>query len=88
MALSCKRGRARDKFERGKFINNFKVGRQLVERFQNEFGDVTCQHLQKQFTGRTYDMWDSEEYQAFEEARKDQCARATALVTQWVIELL
>lgn len=89
MALSCKRGRDRDKFERGKFINNFKIGKELVEKFRAEFGGVTCERLQERFTGRTYDMWNPQEYQAFDEARKDQCARATALVTQWVvIELL
>jgi C_GCAxxG_C_C family probable redox protein len=88
MALSCKRGRDRDKFEKGKFVSNFKTGKKLVERFQNEYGGVTCQHLQKEFTGRNYDMWNAEEYAAFDKARNEQCARATALVSQWVIELL
>ncbi len=88
MALSCKRGRPRNRFGWGAFINNFKVGNELVERFRKEFGDVTCQHLQQKFTGRTYNMWDKKEFAEFNKARTDQCARATALVTQWVIELL
>lgn len=88
VALSAKRGRDRDKLDKGRFINNFKKGQELVDRFRAEFGGVTCQELQHRFTGRTYDMWQAEEYQAFSDARGEQCAHATATVTKWVIEML
>jgi C_GCAxxG_C_C family probable redox protein len=88
MALSAKRGRDRDKLDKGRFINNFKKGKELVERFREEFGGVTCAELQRQFTGRTYDMWDEEEYKKFDEDRGTQCAHATGTVTKWVIEML
>lgn len=88
VALSAKRGRDRDKLDKGRFINNFKKGQELVDRFRAEFGGVTCQELQQRFTGRTYDMWQAEEYQAFSDARGEQCAQATATVTKWVIEML
>jgi C_GCAxxG_C_C family probable redox protein len=88
VALSAKRGRDRDKLDKGRFINNFRKGQELVDRFRAEFGGVTCEELQRQFTGRTYDMWEADEYQAFSDARGEQCARATATVTRWVIEML
>jgi len=88
MALSAKRGRDRDKLDKGRFISNFKKGRELVERFRAEFGGVTCEELQQQFTGRTYDMWDEDEYKAFDEARGNKCAHATGTVTKWLIEML
>jgi C_GCAxxG_C_C family probable redox protein len=88
MALSAKYGRDRDKLDKGRFINNFKKSRELTERFRAEFGGVTCKELQQQFTGRTYDMWNAEEYKAFDEARGQQCARATGTVTRWVVEML
>lgn len=88
MALSAKFGRDRDKLDKGRYINNFRKNRELVERFRQEFGGVTCEELQKQFTGRTYDMWKAEEYQAFSDARGKQCAHATGTVTRWVIEML
>ncbi len=88
VALSAKRGRDRDKLDKGRFINNFKKGQELVDRFKAEFGGVTCQELQQQFTGRTYNMWQADEYQAFDEARGEKCARATATVTKWVVEML
>ncbi len=88
VALSAKRGRDRDKLDKGRFINNFKKGQELVDRFRAEFGGVTCQELQQQFTGRTYDMWQAEEYKAFSDARGEKCALATATVTKWVVEML
>ncbi|MFA5082850.1 MAG: C-GCAxxG-C-C family protein [Hydrogenophilaceae bacterium] len=88
VALSAKRGRDRDKLDKGRFINNFKKGEELVERFKTEFGGVTCEELQQQFTGRTYDMWQAEQYQAFNDARGHKCAVATATVTRWVVEMM
>lgn len=88
LALSAKYGRDRDKLDRGRYLNNFKKARELTERFRAEFGGVTCRELQQQFTGRTYDMWNADEYQAFDAARGQQCARATGTVTRWVVEML
>jgi C_GCAxxG_C_C family probable redox protein len=88
VALSAKYGRDRDKLDKGRYINNYKKCKTLVERFRAEFGGITCAQLQQQFTGRTYDMWQAEEYQAFDEARGKQCANATGKVTQWVIEMM
>ena len=88
VALSAKRGRDRDKLHKGRFVNNFQKGKELVERFRQEFGGVTCEELQQRFTGRIYDMWNIEEYKAFDQARGKQCALATAAVTKWVVEML
>lgn len=88
IALSCKRGRDHDKFEKGKFISNFRTGEKLVKLFQDEFGGVTCEQLQQKFTGRTYDMWDAEQYAEFDRVREDRCAHASGMVSKWVIELL
>ena len=88
MALSAQKGRDRNKLEKGKFINNFKNGKKLVEKFVQEFGGITCEDLQKQFTGRTYDMWDANQYQQFDKDRGNKCAHATGTVTRWVIEMM
>ncbi|MBM4180942.1 MAG: C_GCAxxG_C_C family protein [Betaproteobacteria bacterium] len=88
VALSAKRGRDRDKLDKGRAIGNFQKGKELVERFKAEFGGVTCEELQKTFTGRTWDMWKTDEYKAFDAARGQQCARATATVTRWVVEMM
>lgn len=88
MALSARFGRDHDKFAKGRCMNNFRKAHELTERFREEFGGVTCKELQYQFTGRNYDMWDPEEYKAFEAARGKRCADATGTVTKWVVEAL
>ena len=88
MALSAKRGRDRDKFQHGRFINNFSKGRELVEKFKNEFDGITCQDLQKNFTGKTYNMWDAKEYSEFDKQRGMKCAHASGTVTRWVLEMI
>lgn len=88
MALSVKKGRDRDKLDKGKFINNFSKGRELVDKFRNEFDGVTCEELQKSFTGKTYDMWDVKEYSQFDKDRGMKCAHASGSVARWVIEML
>jgi len=88
MALSVKRGRDRDKFSKGRFINNFNKGRELVEKFREEFDGVTCEDLQKNFTGKTYDMWNAKEYAQFDKERGMKCAHASGSVARWVVEML
>jgi hypothetical protein len=88
LALSCKRGRAHDKLDKGRFISNFRAGEELVNRFQQEFGGVTCAQLQKLFTGQTYDMWDPEQYAEFDQQRGDRGAHASGMVSKWVVEML
>lgn len=88
MALSARYGRDRDKMDKGRYLNNFKKGRELVERFRTRFGGITCEELQQRFTGQTFDMWSAEGYQAFDKARGEQCAEATGTVTRWVVEML
>ena len=88
LALSSKSGRDADKLDKGRGMANFQVGKLLVERFVDEFGGLTCEELQHRFTGRTWDMWNPKEYKAFSEARGEQCAHATALVTRWAVEML
>ncbi|RTZ67160.1 MAG: hypothetical protein DSZ29_01485 [Aquificaceae bacterium] len=86
MVLGSKRGRDRDKFNKGKFIGNFSTCNQLTQEFEKKFGGLTCQDLQQKFTGKTYDMWQAKEYKEFSDNRGDQCAETAEFVTQWVVE--
>ena len=88
LALSAKYGRDRDKLAAGRYINNFKKAKEFTERFRREFGGVTCKELQQQFAGRTYDMWQADQYQAFDKDRGKQCAHATGTVSKWLVEML
>lgn len=88
LALGAKGGRERDKFDQDHGSDNFEDARELVERFRDAFGGLSCKDLQAQFTGRTYDLWKAEEFKVFNEARGTKCAEATAIVARWVVEKL
>jgi C_GCAxxG_C_C family probable redox protein len=88
LALGALHGRDADKLHRGRGITNFNATKQLVEKFKQEYGGISCEHLQKEFSGRTWDMWKPEEYKGFSDKRGDKCAHATGLVTRWVTEIL
>lgn len=88
VALGAKRGRDADKLNRGRGMANFQAGKKLIEQFRQRYGGLTCRELQVRFTGRTYDMWDKDEYAAFGKERGDKCAQASAQVAKWVVEML
>jgi C_GCAxxG_C_C family probable redox protein len=88
LALGARLGRDADKLDQGRAMTNFQAGRKLTDRFQAEYGGVTCQHLQERFSGQTWDFWKPGDYQSFSKAREDGCARATGLVAKWVVEML
>lgn len=88
LALGAKRGRDRDKLHKGRGISNFNKGRELVEKFREEFNGVTCEDLQKNFTGKTYDMWDAKQYAEFSKDRGIKCAHASGMVARWVFEMM
>ncbi len=87
LALSARFGRDRDAMDKGRYMSNFQKCGELTERFRKEFGGITCKELQRNFTGRDYDMWQAAEYKAFDQARGDKCAHATGTVTRWVVEM-
>ncbi len=88
VALGTRRGRDADKLHKGRGMANFKAGRELVDRFEREFGGNSCQDLQKEFTGRAWNLWNPIDYLQFSRKRGDNCARATATVARWVVEML
>lgn len=88
LALGARRGRDRNSMHRGRGIANFHKGRELVELFRQEFKGITCEDLQKNFTGRTYDMWNPDEYAQFGKERGMKCAHAAGMVARWVYEML
>ena len=88
LALSARYGRDRDKLNAGRCINNFQKAKEFAERFREEFGGVTCKELQQKFTGKTFDMWQANEYKAFTQERGNQCAHATGTVSKWLVEML
>lgn len=94
MAISSLYGRAREDFANWQnaqlYKQSFKLSRQLYQRFVTEYGGPICADVHTRLYGRTYDLWDREDYAAFEKAGAhiDKCTGVTGSVAAWTVELL
>lgn len=94
MAISSVYGRSREDFKNGQNIHlykrSYKLNRQLYNRFVAEYGGPLCKEVQIQLLGRSYNMWDREDYAAFEAdgGHLDKCPGVTGNVAAWTLELL
>lgn len=90
MALSCKHGRTRENFGKGRYLKSYQLGKRLYDRFVEEYGSCTCREVQERIFGRSFNMWDAKEYAEFERAggHKDKCPSVTGNVAMWVAEIL
>ncbi len=72
------------------YKQSYKLSRQLYKRFAAEYGSVICTGVQTSIYGRSYNMWDREDYAAFEDAgaHVDKCPSVTGNVAAWTVELL
>jgi len=90
MVLSYKYGRERMNFARGRSLKSYILTRKLYDRFVNEFGSCICKDVQKKIMGRSFDLWDAEDFKRFEEAggHRDKCPSVSGKVARWVSEII
>lgn len=87
IALGAKFGRPRDQFGKGRYLKSFQEARELFDYFNNEYESVSCNDIQKKYTGRTYDMWNPDEIKEFKSTCcKEACADITGKIARWVVE--
>jgi len=90
MVLSRFYGRERANFSKGRYLKSYQAAKSLHDRFVEEFGGCTCQEVQEKLFGRSFNLWDAEDFKRFEEAgrHKDKCPSVTGKVAKWVVEIL
>ena len=93
MAISAFFGRNRDQFNEGEigdWMKSSEVSKKVRERFSDEFGSVICNDIQEDIFGRSYNLWDSEDFKAFEDAgaHEDKCPSVTGRAAKWTAEIL
>lgn len=93
MAISVFFGRNRDQFGEGQigdWIESSKLSKKVRKKFIEEYGSVICNEIQEEVLGDSYDLWDSEEFKAFEEAgaHDDKCPSVTGNASKWAAEIL
>jgi C_GCAxxG_C_C family probable redox protein len=90
MAISARYGRERANFETVRSTDAPDLAKILYDRFVDEFGSPICAGVQKTIFGRSFDFWDPEERQAFEEAggHEDKCPDVAGKAAMWTAEIL
>jgi C_GCAxxG_C_C family probable redox protein len=90
LALGSRYGRERAQFANRRFRHSFRLAKQLYDRFVAEFGSPLCAGVQTGLFGRSFDMWDARDYEAFEEAggHRDKCPHVAGKVASWTAEML
>jgi|YNPBryantNP2012_1023418.scaffolds.fasta_scaffold05980_3 C_GCAxxG_C_C family probable redox protein len=91
LAISSLVGREYKEFKEGKKKRLvFKYSKPLYERFIEEYGSPLCCDVQKKLFGRSYVLYDREEYEAFEKAgaHVDKCPSVAGNVAKWTAEII
>lgn len=67
-----------------------KLVREFREKFIEEYGSTRCKEIQSHIFGRSYNLLDTDDFAAFEEAgaHVDKCPDVVGRAAQWVGEIL
>jgi C_GCAxxG_C_C family probable redox protein len=90
LAISAKYGRERTDFETVRSTEASNLAKILYDRFVDEFGSPICATVQEAIFGRSFDLWDPEERQAFEKAggHREKCPMVVGKAAMWTAEIL
>lgn len=90
MALSLFYGRGLKDMDKGRFLKSYVKAKKLYDRFVEEFGSCICRDVQNKIFGRSFNLWDPEEYKEFENmgGHRDKCPDVSGKVARWVAEIL
>ena len=86
-------GRSRDEFAESDpdgWMNSSAIAKEIREKFLTEYGSVICDDVQAEKMGRSFDLWDEEDFEKFEAAgaHEDQCPEVTGKTARWTAEVL
>jgi len=90
MAIGAKCGRDKANFDKGQYMDAYRYARDIMNKFVAEYGSPICAEVQKKVFGRSFDLWNSKEFKAFEEAggHKDKCPAVAGTAAKLAAELL
>jgi C_GCAxxG_C_C family probable redox protein len=93
MSLGLKYGRGREEFDLAhekKVLFVSKLARELYKKFEDEYASCDCRDIQKKIFGKSFNLWDPEEYDDFEKAggHKDKCPEVAGKAAAWVAEII
>lgn len=91
MALGLVFGRDREGYVSGKRAGRaYKAAKKLHDTFAEEYGGVVCKDVQKKIFGRSFNLWDRDDYKEFEKmgGHTDKCTDVVGKVAVWVADVI
>ncbi|MEM2154282.1 MAG: C-GCAxxG-C-C family protein [Nitrososphaeria archaeon] len=90
MAICFVHGRGLNDMDKGRFLKSYTLAKQLYDRFVKEYGSCLCKDVQTKIFGRSFNLWDPENFKKFEEmgGHRDKCPAVTGNVARWAAEIL
>ncbi|MCL5735608.1 MAG: C-GCAxxG-C-C family protein [Actinobacteria bacterium] len=90
LAVGSVYGRTREDFASGPGQASFVVAKEVFDGFVGEFGGATCAEVQTKVMGRSFNMWDSNDFQAFLKAggHEDKCPHVVGFAARLAGEYL
>jgi C_GCAxxG_C_C family probable redox protein len=90
MAIGAHYGRDRASFQSSRSRYSAKLARRLYEKFVAEFASPICADVQVARFGRSFDLWDPQDYRAFEDAggHVDKCPDVVGKTARWTAQIL
>jgi len=67
-----------------------RMAKDLYQKFVDTYGSGICKEIHEEIFGRTFDFWNAEDKQAFEDAgaHTDKCPSVVANASRWTTELI
>lgn len=90
MAICFEHGRELKDMDKGRFLKSYALAKRLYDKFVEEFGSCLCKEVQKKIFGRSFNLWNAEDYKEFENAgaHRDKCPDVAGKAAQWAAEIL
>ncbi|MCS7139409.1 MAG: C-GCAxxG-C-C family protein [Candidatus Nezhaarchaeota archaeon] len=90
LALGLVYGRSLENMGKKGFLKSYVKAKELYDMFVNEFGGCSCKDVQLRLFGRSFNLWNPEDFRKFEEmgGHKDKCTEVSGKVARWVVEII
>ena len=72
----------------GKRFDSFRLAKELVNRFESEYGSAACCKIQEKIIGRFYDIWTERDEFLAAGGHDDKCPSVCANAARWIVEIL
>lgn len=90
MTISSLEGREWSEFRDGDKPNSYKLSRNLIDRFTKEYGGIKCHEVQEKIMGKSYNLSNEDELEAFKEAGGfiDKCTSVVGNGAKFITEMI